>query len=208
MDITSLLGTLTNSDSISGLAQTANVSADSVKGILSSALPSLLSGAVAQSQDSETAEGFANALTQHAASDTSSISSFLSGVDLKDGGKILSHLLGGKTESTVSEAAQQNGATAEQTSAVLSAAAPLLMSLLGQQTGSETASGTGIADIMSSLTGGSDVSSILSGLLGGGAAQSTAQEAVSSAAETASAAASEARSSGLLGFLSKLFGGK
>ena len=104
MDITSLLGTLTNSDSLSGLAQTANVSTDSARSILSSALPSLLSGALAQSQDSETASGFANALTQHAASDTSSISSFLGGVDLADGGKILSHLLGTNSASTISAA--------------------------------------------------------------------------------------------------------
>lgn len=217
MDITSLLSTLTNSDSLSGLAQTANVSADSAKSILSSALPNLLSGALSQAQDGETAEGFANALTQHAASDTSSVSSFLSGVDLSDGGKILSHLLGGKTDSTVSEIAESSGATAEQTSTVLSAASSMLMSLLGQQTSSEQAAGTGIADIMGSLMGGSDVSGILSGLLGGGTSaaedtlneiKDTAAEAAAAATEAASGAASEAKASGLLGLLGKLFGGK
>ena len=217
MDITSLLGTLTNSDSLSGLAQTANVSADSAKSILGSALPSLLSGALSQAQDSETAEGFANALTQHAASDTSSISSFLGGVDLADGGKILAHLLGGKTDSTVSEIAQSSGATAEQTSTLLSAASSMLMSFLGQQTSSEQAAGTGIGDIMGSLMGGSDVSGILSGLLGGGAAaagdtlneiKDTAEEAAAAVTGAASGAAAEAKASGIFGFLSKLFGGK
>ena len=174
MDISSLLGTLTNSESVNGLAQAANVSPDSARSILSSALPSLLSGAVSQSENEETAEGFANALTQHAASDTSSLSSFLSGVDLKDGGKIISHLLGANTQSTVSAAAQNSGASEEQTANVLSAAAPLLMSLLGQQTGSQQASGAGIGGIMSALMGTGDVTSLLSSLLGAPTVQDSA----------------------------------
>lgn len=213
MDITSLLGTLTDSDSLSGLAKTADVSADSARSILGSALPSLLSGALAQSKNSDTAAGFANALSQHAASDTSSISSFLNGVDLADGGKIIAHLLGANSASTISAAAAQSGATAEQTSTVLSAVAPLLMSLLGQQTSSQQASGAGIGGIMSALMGGSDVSGILSGLMGGGAsaAQDTLADLTDTAAETAAAvsqAASAKKPAGLLGLLGKLFGGK
>lgn len=203
MDISSLLSTLTNSESLSGLAQAANVSTDSAKSILSSALPSLLSGAVSQSENAETSEGFAAALTQHAASDTSSISSFLSSVDLTDGGKIISHLLGTNAQSTVSAAAQDSGASEEQTSSVLSAAAPLLMSLLGQQTSSEQAAGTGISSIMSSLMGSGDVSSLLSGFLGGASAEAA------DAAETATAAAAETAAeakTGLASLLGKLFG--
>lgn len=193
MDIQSLLGTLTNSESVSGVAQAANVSPESARSILSSALPSLLSGAVAQSQNDETAEGFAAALTQHAASDTSSISSFLSGVDLADGGKIISHLLGSNTQSAVAAAAQSSGASEEETQSVLSAAAPLLMSLLGQQTSGQQASGAGIGGIMSALMGSGDVSGLLSGLLGG--ATSGDKDEAASPAQSA-----------LGGILGKLFG--
>ena len=209
MDIQSLLGALTNADSVSGLSQAAGVSADSTKSILSAALPSLLSGAVSQSQNSETAESFANALTQHAASDTSSISSFLGGVDLADGGKIISHLLGANTSGTLSQVAAQSGATEEQTSTVLSAAAPLLMSLLGQQTSSAQSAGIGIGDIMGSLMGGSDITGLLGGLLGGGASAgaSAAADTLHEVTDTAQAAAGSASSSsGLLGILGKLFG--
>ena len=211
MDIKSLLGTLTNDDSVSGLSQAAGISADSTKSILGAALPSLLSGAFSQSQNSETAEGFANALTQHAASDTSSISSFLGGVDLVDGGKIISHLLGSNASGTLSQVAAQSGATEAQTSSVLSAVAPLLMSLLGQQTSSAQSAGTGIGDIMGSLMGGSDIAGLLGGILGGGASAgaSAAADTLHEVTDTAQAAAGSASSSGgLLGILGKLFGRK
>ena len=167
MDITSLLGTFMASDSVSGLSQAANVSSDNTRSILSAALPALLNGALQQSTNEETAEGFANALTQHAAADTSNIGSFLGGVDLADGGKIISHLLGSGSTNTISQISSQTGASEKETSSVLSAAAPLLMSLLGQQTSSQQSSGVGIGSIMGSLLGGSDVSGILGGLLGG-----------------------------------------
>lgn len=187
MDINSLLSTIVSGDSVEGVGKAAGVSADSTKSILTAALPSLLSGAVAQSKNSETADSFAKALTQHASSDTSNVSSFLSGVDLSDGSKIISHLFGSKTDSTVSQIAQKSGTSTEETANVLSAAAPLLMSLMGQQTSSAQASGSGIAGIMSSLMGGSDVGSLLGGLLGGSGTDAA---------------------SGLGGVIGKLFGGK
>lgn len=203
MDITSLLSTMTGAESLDGLGKAANVSADSTRSILSAALPSLLSGALSQSQNSETAEGFAHALTQHAAADTSSISSFLGGVDLSDGAKIIAHLLGGSAGSTLSQVAQQTGTSTEQTSNVLSAAAPLLMSLLGQQTSSAQASGTGIASIMGSLLGGGDMSGLLSGLMGGGA--SGLADTLTEVTESAPVQTQAKKKTGLLGALLKLF---
>mgnify|MGYP002860470791 CR=1 FL=1 len=204
MDISALLSTLTNSESISGLAQAADVSADSAKGILSSALPSLLSGALSQSTNDETSASFADALTQHADSDTSSIASFLSSVDLTDGGKIISHLLVDDASSTLSQVAEKTGTSTQQTSNVLSAAAPLLMSLLGQQTSSQQASGTGIGSIMSSLMGSTDVSSLLTGLLGGGTA-AAAEDTLTEVTNTAAAAAQEEKKTGLWGAILNLF---
>ena len=157
---------MTGYDSVRGISKAAGVSADSTKSVLSAALPSLLSGAMAQAQNSDTAAGFANALSQHAASDTSSISSFLGGVDLGDSAKIISHLLGGQTGS-VGQIAQQAGVSEADASNILSAAGPLLMSLLGQQTSGAQNSGAGIGDVMGSLLGGVDLGGLLGGLLGG-----------------------------------------
>ena len=89
MDINSLLSTVLSSDSVNQLSQTTNVSAQGVQSVLGSALPSLLNGALAQSNGADTAESFAGALTQHSADDTSDLAAFLSKVDLQDGGKIV-----------------------------------------------------------------------------------------------------------------------
>ncbi len=70
MDLSTLLSTVLSNDSLSGLGQAAGVSADQVQGVLGAALPSLLNGALAQSEGEDTAESFAGALEQHAADDT------------------------------------------------------------------------------------------------------------------------------------------
>ena len=55
MDINSLLGTVLSADSVNQLSQTTNVSAQGVQSVLGSALPSLLNGALAQSNGTDTA---------------------------------------------------------------------------------------------------------------------------------------------------------
>lgn len=193
MDISSLLGVFMSGDSVGQLSQTANISAEETKSVLSAALPQLLNGALGQAKDSETAEGFANALSQHAAADTSNISSFLGGADLADGAKIVSHLLGDSASSTVSQVSEKAGVSEEQTSSILSAAAPLLMSLLGQETSSQQSadSGLDISGILGSMLGNVDLGGMLSGLLGGGASQE-------SASSTAASASSSGKKKGLL----------
>ena len=182
MDINSLLGTVMSGDSVQGLSQAADVSDENTRSVLSAALPLLLNGALSQANNSETSEGFANALSQHAAADTSNIGSFFNGIDLGDGAKIVAHLLGANTNNTVNQVAQQTGVSQQQTSSILSAAAPLLMSLLGQATNQQQSAnaGLGIGNIMGSLLGGGNLNlgGMLSGLLGGGAsgASDTLQE--------------------------------
>ena len=134
MDISALMSTMLGSDALGGIGQLSGVSDDKVKDVLGSALPALLSGAQSQADDAATAEGFVGALGDHAKADTGNIASFLSGVDLEDGGKIIGHLLGGKADSVTADAAEKAGVSAAQSGSVLAAAAPLLMSLLGQQT--------------------------------------------------------------------------
>lgn len=171
MDISSIMGTLLSKESVEGVAEKTGASASEVKDVLSSALPALFNGANKQSTDSGTAEGFANALKQHAGSDTSSISSFLSKVDLSDGAKIVGHLLGKKEDDGQSN--NQNG----KSDSIVSAAAPLFMSLLGKQTQNESNNSTGSsngAGLMGNLFGKVDFGSISSSLLNN-AAKKTAE---------------------------------
>ncbi len=151
-DTSSILSSLLSSSAIKGISKTSNASADEVQRIVANAVPALLQGANKQATSKSTAENFAAALSQHAQDDTSNISSFMKNVDLDDGLKILGHLLGTSAKSTTAQISKASGTKVSTTTAVLSALAPLLMSLLGQQT--QSSSGGAQASMAASLLGG------------------------------------------------------
>lgn len=165
MDFKKLAGTLLSSDSISGLSAATGATGNEVKKVLSNALPALLNGAKNQAADDSTSESFVNALSQHAKDDTEDVSNFLSKVDMADGAKIISHLLGSDKSAIVKEVATKAGVSQKKTNSILSAIAPLLLSLLGQQTQAENNS-SAIGGLMGSLLGNADMGSLLGGLLG------------------------------------------
>ena len=185
MDVTSLLGTLVSQDSLNQIGRAANVPTKDVQSVLLSALPSLLSGALNQATDSSTADGFAGALNQHAASNTSNLGSFLGSVDLDDGAKIIGHLLGGNSNAVAEQAAAKSGLRLGQTIKILSIVAPLVMSLLGKTAQSQqqaqpqaqtvipltgtqqqsAASGINVGSIIGSLLKNVDVGKFLLSLL-------------------------------------------
>ncbi|MBR4232518.1 MAG: DUF937 domain-containing protein [Oscillospiraceae bacterium] len=186
MDLNSLMGSLLSGDSIANLSQLSGASQKNVKDVLSSALPSILEGAVNQANDENTVEGFANALLTHAKDDTSDVASFMSNVDVEDGGKIIGHLLGSNKEAATQEAATRAGLSVGKTGIILALLAPMLMSLLGQQT-QQTQQAQQVQQTQqplqlqqqpqqsaASLLGGAGgLGGLFSGLLGGGASSST-----------------------------------
>ena len=165
MDLSKLAGSLLSSDSIKGLSSLTGTSNTDIKNVLSSALPSLLSGATEQAKNESTAESFANALAQHAKDDTSNLTSFLGKVDLGDGAKIVSHLLGSGKEETVKKAAKASGVSEKKTNDILSAVGPMLLSLLGQQAEEDDDKETGANGLVGALLDNVDVGSLLSGLI-------------------------------------------
>ena len=172
MDLTSLLGAFLGGQSTTGISQATGASKSDVSSILAAALPSLLGGASQQASNATTADSFTKALAQHAASNTSNVSSFFSNVDTEDGAKIINHLFGGTSNTTIKSIASQAGVTQKEASSVLSAAAPYLMSLIGQQTQAETKKATAQAtkasstsSMMSSLLGNVDLGSLAGSLL-------------------------------------------
>lgn len=203
MDLTSLLSTMLSVDSVGSISQTAGVSIGEAQSVLGNALPSLLNGALEQSKGDDTAAGFDNALAQHAADDTSNVASFFSKVDLTDGGKIINHLLGGDGQA-VSSISMKAGVSQKGTANILSAAAPLLMSLLGQQTSQsgQNASGSSTSGLLGSLLQNVDLGSMLGSLLGGGSV--TAQTQVQAQVQPLQQQGQQS-SGGLLGMLGNLF---
>jgi hypothetical protein len=181
MDLSSLMNVFLSQQSQQGISTATGSSLSDVTSILASALPSLLAGAGKQSQQTSTATSFAKALASHAQDDTSNLTSFYNNVDLNDGAKIIQHLLGNKTNSTIKAVANQAGVTQNQAGSVLAAAAPLLLSLLGQQTTAQTktaatqkAKTAQTTNLMSSLLSNVDVGSLIGTMLGSGSAKKTA----------------------------------
>ena len=134
--------------------------------VLNAALPMLLKGAKKQSEDKDTAESFATALLSHGKKDTSNLSSFLKNVDLDDGSKIIGHLLG-KDDDSVKKIAKSSGVSAKKTGDILSAAAPLLMSLLGQESASKKSDNNVALELAGALLKNVDVGDLIGDLLGG-----------------------------------------
>jgi len=177
MDMNSLISTLMSNDSLDGISQVTNTTSEDTRSVLSAALPLLLSGAQAQSQNVNTAASFGNALFNHGQQNTSNVSSFLQGVDLIDGGKIIAHLLGLNSNNAMNMISQQTGVNNHNTGNILAAAAPLLMSLLGQQLGSNNANASPslLSSAATSAMQGMNMTNLLTGLLGG-TAQPQAQQ--------------------------------
>lgn len=156
----SILTALLSSSNIKSIGKETKASSADVKKVLSSALPALLQGASAQASGASTSAGFVQALSSHSSDPAGKI-------DLSDGAKILSHLLGSKTTSTTNAIAKESGVDKATTKSILSAAAPLLLSVLGQQTNASSSNSNAIAALLGSVVS-SNLGGILSGLLGSG----------------------------------------
>ncbi len=136
-NIQTIAKTLLGADAIKGIGKTTGLDGEDIANILSNALPQLLSGASKQSTSKKTAASFAEALESHAGSKTSNLASFFKNVDIEDGAKIVGHLLGKGTDTTAKKISKSLGIDAADVIKVLAAAAPLLMSLMGQKTQSQ-----------------------------------------------------------------------
>ncbi|MBO5137643.1 MAG: DUF937 domain-containing protein [Spirochaetaceae bacterium] len=198
MDVSSLFSTLLSSSSITNVSKATGTEKGEVKDVLTAALPALLNGAKEQAEDKSTQAGFLEALASHAKDDTSSVSGFLKNVDLKDGAAIVKHLIGGSSSSTTKEIAKESGVSATKVTSILSAIAPLLMSLLGKESES---SSTGGVDLLGSLVKNVDMGSVISGLLGGTSSKTTKKTTSSTSKTSSSSKLSKAASllGGLLG---------
>lgn len=201
MDLTKLASTLISSDSISGLSNLTGASNKDVSNVLAQALPALLSGAGNQAKDKDTAESFANALSDHAKDDTKDLSKFLGNVDLKDGAKILTHLLGSDKDNLIGNIAESTGVSQKDTGSIISAVAPLLLSLLGQQTEDDDDKETGAAGLVGALLDNVDVGSLLTGLLTDNSSSSSTT--TSGKKKSSKKKATSDKSGGLLGSLLK-----
>ncbi len=176
MDLTSLMGTLLSGDSVKGLSKATGSSQGDITSVLNAALPMLLQGISGQAQDKNS--GFDKALEQHAQNDASDLGSFFGGIDLADGAKIIGHLLGSDTDSSTKSVAKKTGVSQKDAGNILAAAAPLLMSLLGQETKKSAGSGNDLlGEIIGAVLENVDLGDVLGALLGGSSKKTTKKAA-------------------------------
>lgn len=173
MDMNSLLKTLLSSQSLQGMGKATDTDAADVKSVLSAALPALLSGAQAQNRD--ISSGFPEALLSHGKANASDIGAFMKQVDLADGAKIVAHLLGADSKAQIASFAKSSGVSKKKTNNILSAAAPLLMTLLGQEStaSAQSEEPSAMSDVISLLLKNVDVGDLLISLLGGSSSSSS-----------------------------------
>lgn len=165
MDLNSIFGALTAGSAVNDMSKQFNVNSDQIGSVINAALPTLI-GAMQQNTATESgAASLSGALASHLGDGIN-----LSSASLADGGKILNHILGGKSNSVFSALAKQTGTNSSQVMNILSAIAPMLLGLLGQgQKSSNTGIG-GLGGLLGGLLGGSSKQSsggLLGGILGG-----------------------------------------
>ena len=166
MDLNSLMSSLLSDENIKSVARKAGVSDEEAASVLATSLPVMLNGANGQASDGHTTESFFQAVRDHAGKDPEK-------VDLKEGGKIVGHLLGTDEEVAEKAIATRAGMKPSTVGLILAAAAPLIMNALGSSTSSSTSS-AGTASLLNALLGGASnsnasgslMTSALAGVLG------------------------------------------
>lgn len=135
------------------ISKRTKVDQSDVANVLSAGVPILLTGMQRNAGTDSGAASLRGALADHAAADVSDPAAFLKTADLKDGKKILGHVLGDDEKSIISRVSKASGVTKGKTSSILSMIAPLLLSLLGGQQ-SQQGSGFNLLGMLGGLLGG------------------------------------------------------
>ena len=156
------IGRLLSGDGITAISNRTKINPEEIRKILNAGIPTMIAGMRKNASTEEGAESLARALTDHSADDTSNVYAFLKGADIKDGKKILGHVLGDNQKTAVNRISDATGVTKGKTTSILAMVAPLLLSQLGGQ------------QQQAQSSGGFNLLGMLGGLLGGGAQQSAA----------------------------------
>ncbi|MBP0989804.1 MAG: DUF937 domain-containing protein [Oscillospiraceae bacterium] len=176
----SSIASLLSGSGISTIAKTVGAEESNVQSAIGAALPALISGMQKNVSTESGASSLAKALSDHSGDSTSNIASFLNNVDLSDGSKIVSHILGSSNTSTTNAIAKQSGLSSSKVSQILSMIAPLLLSLIGKKNTNGDSSSAGLGSLLGSILGSSSdlggLASAASGLFGGSSNKSSSKK--------------------------------
>ena len=173
------IGALLSGGGVKAISKRTKLPVSDVAKVMSYGIPTLLGGMNRNVATSEGEQSLASALRDHSADDVSNVGAFLKGSDLKDGKKIIAHVLAGDQNDVVEQISRASGVSTGKTLSILALLAPLLLSVLGGQQNQGGSSFSLSNLLLSTLLGGSSQQSssgsLLGSLLGGGQTQQTQQ---------------------------------
>ena len=153
MDLVNILSTLAGNDTVNEISNKFNIDTNKVSSVIKNALPTLI-GAMQKNASTEGgAATLAKALGDHAGNENSMISN-LKNVDLTDGSKILSKILGSNASFIFEGIGKQTGTTGLQVNNILSSIAPAMMNMLGKLKGNNNTGNDGLGALLGSVLGG------------------------------------------------------
>ena len=172
-----LLKALLTDSSVSALAKKTGLNSSAIKKLIPLAIPLLIKFMTNNASSQSGAQSLLGALTQHTNQRT--LAEQIDDADTEDGGKIIGHIFGNRSDEAISSLAQQSGMSTRDVSSALAGLAPALMSGLSAATTSASAApkvdlsdGFDLSDLMGMFAGSqaqsqSPSGGLLSGLLGG-----------------------------------------
>lgn len=184
-----LAGELLGPKSVKELGKGAEASDDQVKQLVTNALPLLLSGMYENASTDDGAQSLEKALDAHAPKAEKSTSAMLKKADVKDGKKIIKHVLGDNEKEVKKNLARSTGLSQTQVSTMLGQLAPVMLSLVGSHKQEEANTkkagssnllgilgsallGTGYQQVQSEKPSGLNLMSLAGSLLGGSSGSS------------------------------------
>ena len=159
MDMNDALKMLSQSGALDQVSQMLGVDEQEAASAITEVLPSLIQGMQGQAKNTETQQGFLQALSDHSKDNTDDIRSFIKTVDTDDGAKIVKHLLGADEEVVAAKAKKKSGIDTKTIIKIMAIVAPLLMSQMGKsaKASEKTAKGSiGTSDVLDIISGLSD----------------------------------------------------
>lgn len=145
---------LLSSDVIASIAKSTGASKSDTTSVLATALPELVKSMASNASTKSGAKSLAKALDDHASDDN--VSSLLKNVDLDDGAKILTNILGKNSNSVTASIAKKSGVDNAMINTILTTAAPLLLSALGSEKKKSKATENDLGDLLGALLGKDD----------------------------------------------------
>lgn len=187
-----LAGELLGTKSVGELSKSADASNEQVKQLVTKAVPLLLSGMYQNSSTDEGAQSLEKALEDHAPNAEKSTSAMLRKADVKDGKKIVKHVLGDSEKEVTKGLSESTGLSQTQVSTMLGQLAPVVLSLVGnynkEEKDKEKADSSNLIGVLGSALLGKDYQQVkpekqnglnlmsLAGSLLGGSSQPKEQE--------------------------------